>query len=276
MKFFISFDLEGMPGVVSGQDYEKNFSLHQKVIARSLRAVLDGMNQFGELETVVISDAHAWGYNIPFEDLPPKVLLFRGVPKDLGMVEGIDRGFDGLILLGYHAKAGEPFSTLDHTYSSKTFYSINLNGEELSEATLNVAIAGHFAVPLILAVGDDKLVKEVKKKINPKVPTVVTKYSVSRLGAFTRSIEELEGELKEKTRLAIERRKEMKPFRFSYPCELRFHLLDTAKADIVSLIPNTKRIGGRQIYYKAKDIIEVNRIIRLAAILGLAAQEFYK
>lgn len=276
MKFFISFDLEGMPGVVSWADYEVNFAQFQKTIDHCLKAIITGMAEAGELEKVVICDAHAWGHNIPFTELPPKALLFRGVPKNLGMVEGIEEGFDGLFFLGYHAKAGELFSTLDHTYSSQTFYSIKVNGQEISESLLNAGIAGHFGIPLLLVAGDDKLIKEIKRDINPKIFSVITKYSFSRYGALTRSPEEVARELKAKTKLAIAQREKIKPFKFSSPCHLVMTFLNTAGADLASLIPKTKRLSGRVVSYKAKDIVEVNKIIRLSAILGLAAREFYK
>ncbi|MEO0099243.1 MAG: M55 family metallopeptidase [candidate division WOR-3 bacterium] len=276
MRFFISFDLEGMPGVVSWEDYETNFPQYQKIIMECLKAVISGMEEVGDLEKVVICDAHAWGHNIPFPELPPKVFLFRGVPRNLGMVEGIEKGFDGLFFLGYHAKAGEPFSTLDHTYSSQTFYSIKINGQEISESLLNAALAGHFGIPLLFVAGDDKLVAEVKKEINPQITTVITKYSFSRYGALNRPWEEVVGELKEKTKLAIARKEKVKPFNFSSPCRLEMTFLNTAGADLASLIPESRRTSGRVVSYKAKDIIEVNKIIRLSAILGLAAREFYK
>ncbi|MEO0102375.1 MAG: M55 family metallopeptidase [candidate division WOR-3 bacterium] len=276
MKFFISFDLEGMPGVVSWEDYEVNFTQFQKTIDQCLKAIIAGMEETGELEKVVICDAHAWGHNIPFAELPPKVFLFRGVPRNLGMVEGIEKGFDGLFFLGYHAKAGEPFSTLDHTYSSQTFYSIKINDREISESLLNTAIAGHFNIPLLFVAGDDKLVAEVKREISPQITAVITKYSFSRYGALNRPLAEVVKELKEKTKLAIARKEKMKPFKFSSPCRLEMTFLNTAGADLASLIPDTKRISGRVVLYKAKDIIEVNKIIRISAILGLAAREFYK
>ncbi len=276
MKFYISFDLEGITGIVSWGDYEKNFSQFQRIIAQEVKAILDGIFQSGEIEKVVICDAHAFGHNIPFEDLPPKVFLIRGVPKNLGMVEGIDEGFDGVFFLGYHSKAGEPFSVLDHTYSSSTFYSLTINGIEISEAMLNAAIAGHFGIPLLLVAGDDKLVREIRESISPNIEGVITKYSLGRFGAINRGPAEIAQELTEKTRAAIIKRKSIEPFRFSFPSELQMTLLDTLKADLISLIPGTERIGGRKIRYRAKDIIEVNRIIRLSAILGLAGREFYK
>ncbi len=275
-KFYISWDLEGMTGIVSGEDYEKNFATFQKLIFREVKAVLDGIYGTEEVAEVVICDAHAWEHNIPIENLPPKTFLVRGVPRNLGMMEGLAEDFDGVFFIGYHSKAGEPFSVLDHTYSSATFYSIEINGEEVSETLLNAAIAGHFGIPLLFVAGDDKVIKEVKERISPDIECVITKYSVSRFGAINRSPDEVAYELRERAKVAVGKRRLIKPFQFSYPCDLELTLLDTLKADLCSLIPDTERIGGRKIRYKAKDIIEVHRIIRLSAILGLAGREFYR
>lgn len=55
--------------------------------------------------------------------------------------EGID-GFDGLILLGYHAMAGTGAAVLEHSMSSVRIQNYWINGEKAGETAIDAGIAG--------------------------------------------------------------------------------------------------------------------------------------
>ena len=62
-------------------------------------------------------------------------------------IQGIDQGIDGVIFVGYHARAGSKNSILDHTWSSRRVANLFLNDILVGEYGLNGAVAGHFQRP---------------------------------------------------------------------------------------------------------------------------------
>jgi D-amino peptidase len=85
--------------------------------------------------------------------LRPEAQLIREWNGPLSMMEGIDRTFDGVVFIGYHARAGTPNAVLKHTMSLSV-YDLILNGVRLPEAGWNAALAGHFGVPVVFLSGD--------------------------------------------------------------------------------------------------------------------------
>ena len=55
---------------------------------------------------VIVADAHGDMLNILPDELHQEVLLVRGTPRPLTMMEGLDEGFDTAFLVGYHAMSG--------------------------------------------------------------------------------------------------------------------------------------------------------------------------
>jgi len=51
--------------------------------------------------------------------------------------------------------AGDSEGILAHTQSGKDFYSVKINGAEMSEGSMNALIAGHFGVPVVMVSGDE-------------------------------------------------------------------------------------------------------------------------
>ena len=98
------------------------------------------------------------------------------------MVHGLDESFDGLILLGYHAKFGTQNAILDHTFSPSMIRDLRVNGVSVGELGFNALFAAEKGVPLIMATGDQSLEKEAKD-FYQEVETVVVKYAEGRFCA---------------------------------------------------------------------------------------------
>jgi len=192
------------------------------------------------------------------------------------MIDTIDETFDLLFYVGYHSKAGVYASTMDHTYSSSTFYRIKINNQEVDEAMINAAVAGHYRVPLGFVSGDDKLIASIKKVFGKEVETVITKYSRSRFAALTRHPQDVCAEQREKAKNAVLKRKKFKPFRFKAPCQIELQLNDTIRAYEVAMIPGSKLIDGRTVSFKAVNFLDGYKFILLAAALGIAAGQTYR
>jgi D-amino peptidase len=272
MKFFISVDYEGICGTVSWEEFRLEPARLRRLMTNEVIAVVNGIREASPRSKIVVCDAHGFGRDLLFEDLPAGVMTVRGSPRFLSMIDTIDEGFDLLFYVGYHSKVGVAASTMDHTYSSSTFYRIKVNNQEVDEAMINAAVAGHFQVPLGFVSGDDKLIGSVKKVFGPKVETVITKYSRSRYAAVTRHPLDVCLEQKAKAKTAVLKVKEFRPFRFKSPCQIEMQMNDTVRAHEVSMIPGSKIIDGRTISYKAINFLEGFKFILLASTVSAAAR----
>ena len=119
MKLFIAIDLEGICGVVSEADADRDGPPAKRARAHmraDLDAVLDGCAAAGA-DRIVVCDAHDDGRNLDVADLPDHVTLNSGSPAPLSMVEGLAPDCDGALFVGYHARAGTLAAVLEHTWN---------------------------------------------------------------------------------------------------------------------------------------------------------------
>jgi D-amino peptidase len=161
-KLFISVDLEGVTGVVQpAQLGPAGFEYGQarEWVTGEVKAAIDAARAAGVTD-VVVCDAHGNAQNILIDKLPDDVRVVRGFPRPLEMMQGIDRSFDGVLLIGYHASEWSVDAVRSHTISSGRLLGIKLNGAYVMEAVFNAAIAGHFGVPILFISGDRVAVSE--------------------------------------------------------------------------------------------------------------------
>jgi len=166
MKIFISIDMEGIGGVVSGTQTTEDgreYARFTKLMTNELNAAISGVVEAGAT-TIVVADSHGSGENIIIEDLPSNVILVRGLTRPLCMMQGIESDkFDGAIFIGYHSSANfENGGVLQHTIHGRLFTEVLVNGKTVSESVLNAGIASEFGVPIIMVSGDDALQQELK------------------------------------------------------------------------------------------------------------------
>lgn len=278
MKFFVSADMEGIAGVVSWKEYESDFPRYRRMFTQEVKAVCEGILDGGErVERILVCDAHGSALSLLVEELPEVVQASRGSGRPLMMLEGIDNSFGELFMVGYHSGAGTAQSLMDHTYSSRSFYRVLVNGVEVDEAMINAALAGSFGVPVGFVSGDDKLIQRARQEF-PGIETVITKQAVSRFAAVVRHPAEVLKELKEKASQAATRAHMLQPFRLKSSddgrCRIEMQLLNTAIADMVALIPGSTRPDGRTVVCEAESIIGIYRLLRLAAILAGTANSY--
>ena len=137
MKILIAADMEGISGVTTWDqvtagkpDYER----FRRLMTEDVNAAVRGAFDSGAKE-VFVTDGHASGSNILIEELDPRASLNTGSPSPLSMVQGVDE-VDGVIYVGYHARAGSPEGILDHTWSSRTVANVWLNDILVGEYAL--------------------------------------------------------------------------------------------------------------------------------------------
>ncbi|MDP8233149.1 MAG: M55 family metallopeptidase, partial [Candidatus Zophobacter franzmannii] len=161
MKYFISFDFEGIAGVTFWRETEGD-KRYEKLATEQLCQYMRGIKEADPEAEIVLCDSHNDGNNIHWEMMPKFVKLVRGYPRTYYMIEGLDSTFDKLILFGYHSPIGGG-GMMDHSYSASSIYEMKVNGQIMDEALINSYLASEMGVPTACYYGDDIGVKFAKE-----------------------------------------------------------------------------------------------------------------
>lgn len=273
MKLFISVDMEGIHGTTSWSDLEgpsraANCGRAWRELSWILRGVAASPRN-ADIDEICVCDSHARGEGIPFEGFgDPRVTMVRGYPRRYYMLEGLDKSFAGLFLVGYHASIGTRRGMMDHSYSASCIYRVRLNDVESGETEINARLAGFHGVPVCLVSGDDTLQSQLAGRFDPMPPYVRTKEGLGRFAGKMYSPERLEGDFTAAAREAVDRLGEFKPTRPDCSTELLIELSSTVVADAVSVIPGLKRVSGRAVRYTNSDFRNIYRMLHAVAMLG--------
>ncbi|MCP4593029.1 MAG: M55 family metallopeptidase [bacterium] len=265
VKVFISVDMEGITDVVdwdetrsSGSDYQ----YYRTLMTKEANAAIEGALEAGATE-IVVRDSHGSGRNLLPEELNPKAKLLRdwsGGP--FSMMEGIDKTFDAVIFVGYHAKAGTKDATLDHTMSSVSIRDLKVNGVSLPESGWNGLIAGCFDVPVVFLAGD-KAACEQARAIFGNVEAVAVKEGIGEacLSLHPQKAREL---IKAGVKKAMGRLSEFKPLKYEPPYEIEIQFRSEHEAYRASWYPGAKRVGDWGVSYTSNDFLDLMRFFMLA------------
>jgi D-amino peptidase len=270
MKVYISVDIEGVAGIVDraqgstpGIDYERGRRLMTHEAAAAVRGALAG----GATD-VWVSDSHGSNgmRNIIVEDLPPDCWLISGDSRPMGQIEGLDRSFAALAMVGYHARHGLS-GVLDHTISGREVYDLKLNGRNVGEVGLNAAVAGHLGVPVALVSGDHKLAGEVAE-ILPWAHYVTVKYAIGRHASKAMHPTKARQAIEDGLRQALGRLREMKPFVLDKPVRADLTFKHTSMADAAAGMAGTERLNDLAVRITATDAPALYPLIMTAIHLG--------
>ncbi len=196
MRIYISADIEGVAASMDWPETsakEASYRAFADIMTKEVVAVCEGAFEGGATE-IVVKDSHGSGNNIDVTQLPKGVKLIRGFSgHPYSMVEGIDKGFDAIMFVGYHSAAGIPGNPMSHTITGRTNY-IKINGQFASEFMIFSMAAALENVPSILLSGDHMLC-EMSRDTNPKLITVATKEGWGSV-VMTKTPEAVNGELR--------------------------------------------------------------------------------
>ena len=263
-KIFISVDMEGIGGVgspamtsASGKDY----GTARRLMTDEVNAVVAAILSRGPAQ-ILLNDSHGDHQNVLHTELDPRVVYIQGAIKPLGMVQGLDASFDGVIFLGYHAKAGDPDGFLAHT-GTGSVKGLWLNGIEVGEGGMNAAFAGMHGVPVILAAGDSAFAAEISDQTAAE--TVTTKTAETPSAARLVHPEVVRAALDAAVGRALERLQQgsFELFDVGDPVEVRIRFQSTTHVDILQSIPGMSKADGYTAVYQARDADEAYRLIRL-------------
>lgn len=263
-RIFISVDMEGIGGVGSpamtsagGKDY----ATARRLMTDEVNAVVAAIFARGPAR-ILVNDSHGDHQNLLHTELDPRVEYIQGSIKPLGMVQGLDGTFDGVIFVGYHARAGDPEGFLAHT-GSGSVKGLWLNGVEVGEGGMNAAFAGMHGVPVILASGDAAFAREISALVDAE--TVVTKTAETPSSARLLHPDIVKARLAEGVGRALARLAagDFTPYDGTGPVEVRMRFASTTHVDILRSIPGVRKVDGFTVAYDAADADEAYRLIRL-------------
>ena len=159
MRILIAADMEGISGVTNWDQVSPEhpeYERFRRIMTAEVNAAIEGAYAGGAQE-VIVSDGHNLANNILVEELDRRARLNNGTPAPFAMVEGVQNGVDGVLFIGYHARAGTRNAILDHTWSSKCVLNLWLNDLLVGETGLNAAVCGNLNTPVLLVSGDQSV-----------------------------------------------------------------------------------------------------------------------
>jgi len=262
LKVHISVDMEGIAGVVTGDQLGPNgfeYGRFREFMTKEALAAVTAAREAGATD-IVVADSHGNGENLLIEQFPPEVRIVRSWPRKLAMMAGIDESFDAAIFIGYHASTTNPMGVRAHTNSSATLTRIALNGVDITEGAWNAAIAGHFNVPVVMVSGDDAAVAEVRKVIGP-IEGAEVKTSLGFHSAQTMTPQAALTLIADHVKKGLARRGELKPYKPSGPIVVDVSFKHYLPAEVLSYLPLFERNGSHAVRYRAKDMVEATSIM---------------
>lgn len=262
LKVFISADMEGIAGVVTGDqlgppgfEYER----FRGFMTAEVLAAIQGARDAGAT-TIVVADAHGNGQNLLIERFADDVTVVRSWPRPLGMMQGIDSSFAAAVFIGYHAGTTNTAGVRAHTLSSATLTSVALNGITVPEAGLSAAIAGHFGVPVVAISGDDVAVAEAQALLG-RIEGAVVKRAVSFHSAATMTPAAAQSLVRATVKAGIERRGELRPYVLRAPVRLEVGFKHYRPVELLGYLSIVERTGAHAIRFSGRDILEVSRFL---------------
>jgi D-amino peptidase len=262
LKIYISADMEGVVGVVTGDQLGPGgfeYGQARRYLTEEVNAAIGAARAAGATE-IVVSDSHGNGENLLMDLLPPDILLVRSWPRPLMMMEGIDESFDAVFFIGYHASTTNPRGVRAHTMSSGNLTGVRLNGVSVPEAGINAAIAGHFGVPAVMISGDDAIVEEAQALLG-NIEGAVLKWSHGFHSATTVMPEEAQRRIGAAVVSALDRLRSFEPYRMDGPVRLEVSFKNYLPAELLAYLPTVRRVDSHTIEYTGQDMLEISRFL---------------
>ena len=274
MRVYVSSDIEGVAGVVAGDQTTPSggveYARARRLMTAEVNAAVGAAFDAGASE-VLVNDGHGPNTNLLIEEIDERVRLLMGKPKALNMVHGVDGGFDAALFLGYHARTGTAEAVLDHAYLGSVGFDMRLNGVSHGEFGLNAMLAGSFGVPVVMTSGDDKLVAEASALL-PRIEAVAVKRAVSRTAADTLTPSAARAAIADAVGRALRGDVSVGLLRPpAPPYELEVVFLRSGMADVASIMPGTERVDGRTVRWRGDAYLQAFQACRALLLLGSTA-----
>jgi D-amino peptidase len=282
MKVFISFDMEGVAGIVDwsqcrapGQPYEEG----RRLLLGEVNAAIDGAMAGGATE-IVCNDSHGTMNNLDPAELHGQATYVSGRHKPLYMMQGLDATADLVFMVGYHGSISGESSVLSHTYNPAVISHAELNGVRVGESGINALVALACQAPVGLITGDQQTIAEADPFL-ADAERVVVKESFTRFSAANLHPEVARELIADGAQRALERAAAdpsevweiaaseagpaaselavLRPPAISLPAVLEVHMQTADMAEVASWVRGVERTGVRAVSISGEDPLAVFR-----------------
>jgi D-amino peptidase len=247
MRIFISADMEGITGLVDADDVQpggRDYERGRQAMTEDVNDAVRGALRAGATE-VVVNDAHGPMRNLMSADLDPAARLIRGKPKNMGMIEGLTPGFDALVCVGYHSRAGA-HGVLSHSFMGHEIEDMWLDDRPAGEIGLVHAAAKALGVPLVALTGDDAACAEATEW-DSGIATAPVKYVRSRFAAELRPEGEARTAIEETVAAGLAEAPAVKPVPGDATATLAVRWQSSAVAETLLGIPGVTAVDPRTV-----------------------------
>ena len=262
LKVYISADMEGIAGVVTGDqlgpggfEYER----FRTFMTAEVLAAIQGARDAGAT-AVVVSDSHGNGESLLIDQFPEDVTIIRSWPRPLGMMQGIDSSFAAVVFIGYHSSTTSLTGVRAHTLSSATLTSVALNDVLMPEAGISAAIAGYFGVPVVAISGDDAAVAEAQRLLG-NIEGAVVKRALSFHSAATMTPQAAQKLIREKVRAGVARHAALRAYVVATPVRLDIGFKNYRQAELLGYLSIVERTGSHSIRFIGPEMLAVARFL---------------
>ncbi|MFG3259192.1 M55 family metallopeptidase [Streptomyces sp. NPDC048172] len=183
MRIYISVDMEGVTGLVGADDVQmggRDYEHGRVMMTEDVNAAVRGALAAGA-DSVLVNDCHSTMRNLLADRIHPEAGLVRGKPKPMGMVQDLDDGFDAMLCVGYHARAGA-LGVLSHSFMGHEIEDMWLDERPMGEIGFAYATATALGVPVVMLSGDDVACAEIAEW-DTRVVTAPVKHARDRFAA---------------------------------------------------------------------------------------------
>jgi D-amino peptidase len=271
MRILISADMEGVTGVTFPDDVEPGnprWVHHRELFTGDVNAAIRGFFDAGAGE-VLVNDAHADKRNLVLDHIDERASVLIGTHGPWSMMEGIDRGYDAVAFVGYHAGAGQQ-GVLSHTYLPNMITGVWLNGAPCSEGYMNAALAHEFGIPVVLVTGDDCAVDDAKTYA-PGAQLVAVKQCVDRYTAICLPPARTSALIQEAAARSLAPLPDATALPAPYRYEVEFDA--THPVAMTTAIPDVEQIGPRRIAFELPSMRLAIRCFRAVTALADGSME---
>jgi D-amino peptidase len=272
MKIFISADIEGITGVATNKQLQKEaeYQRFRKLYTADVNAAIAGAFDGGATE-VVVADGHGNMSNILIEELDERARLISGSNRVMCQLEGLDDSFDGLFFVGHHGReGGSERAVINHTLAGIAVTELKVNGTVVGETQLNARVAGQFGVPALFISGDDAYCAEVQEDL-PHVEAAVVKRGLNRYAAELLTPKVAQELIREKAKTAMQLVGNVQPKVIDGPVTIECEFKSTAQAHMTTTIPLVELVNPKTIRFTSPDMVTAYKLFWGLVIIAITA-----
>jgi len=245
-RILIVTDLEGAGGVNDAEEQllpgQRRYPESRRILIGEVNAAVEGARLAGASE-VVIWDGHDGSRTLSVDEIDGGAKLLQGKPTPANFYLS-EKLYDGIVFIGQHAMAGTKDGVLAHSQSFNV-KRIAINGADVGEIGQMAAIAGYFAIPVIMLAGDQAACSELLG-LQPKAVTVAVKRLAGRASTLSLSHAEAKRQIKQAAQNAVAHAAEFPPWRISGPVEMTFEYLAQPP----------QQPASRTVTYRGRNVLE--------------------